>query len=77
MSDIQFDPFGEQVAARASSVETSDALSRGLNRLGTGLFWLLVVVIVSARVALFDPNLADKSNQFATWISSMWNIVSV
>jgi hypothetical protein len=73
MSDIQFDPFGERVDAALKAAET-DRVSRGLSRAGMGLFWLLVVVIVSARVAFFDPDFAEKSTHFAAWISSLWNV---
>ena len=73
MSDIQFDPFGEKVGTRLKAEDSVDRFSRGLSRLGMGLFWLLVVVIVSARVAFYDPNFAEKTSQFAVWISSVWN----
>jgi hypothetical protein len=34
-------------------------------RIGTGLFWSLVVAILSARVLYFDPDFAVKFGQFA------------
>lgn len=73
MSDIQFDPFGEKVGIRPKAEDSGDRFSRGLSRVGMGLFWLLVVLIVSARVVFYDPNFAEKTSQFAVWISSVWN----
>ncbi len=69
MHNAQFDPFGEPVA---HSLRDSFAQagrqgpgSRLLLRSGTGMFWALVIGVVVARVAYFDPDFAQKFGNVA------------
>lgn len=60
----QFDPFGEPVESLAQVADAPQGrASRVLVRVGVGGFWTLVVAIVAARVAFFDP---DFAKTFAT-----------
>ena len=64
MHDAQFDPFGEPVArslrgALAQAGRPGPG-SRFLLRSGTSMFWALVIGVVVARVAYFDPDFAQK-----------------
>lgn len=59
MRDVQFDAFGEVVSDSVRSVgPLQGRASKIVLRAGVGLFWSLVVVIVAARVATFDPDFA-------------------
>jgi hypothetical protein len=53
----KFDPFGEPAATASSLVVARN--SRWLTRTGTGLFWALVIVIVTARAVYFEPGVFD------------------
>ena len=55
MSQPAFDPFGEPVLAAEPS-PGSDRATKWLKSAGTGLFWLLVVMIVLARAVYFEPD---------------------
>jgi hypothetical protein len=67
--NTQFDPFGEPVAQdlRSAFAQTGrqGPGSRLLLRSGTGLFWMLVVGILAARVTYFDPDFAEKFGSVA------------
>ncbi|KAB1074350.1 hypothetical protein [Methylobacterium planeticum] len=66
MSETHFDPFGEPVAQAPRGEAVAPAAgSAGLMRAGTALFWLLVVGILTARVAYFDPDFAERFGSFA------------
>jgi len=69
MHDSQFDPFGEPVAhsLRGMFAQTGrqGPGSRLLLRSGVGLFWMLVIGVVAARVAYFDPGFAEKFGSVA------------
>jgi len=66
MPDVQFDSFGEPLRDdRGLATRPQGQASRWMLRVGTGLFWLLVVGILSARVLYFDPDFASKFGQFA------------
>lgn len=69
----QFDGFGERLPTY--DVQTSrpqDTGSRWIRRGGIGLFWSLVVVVITARVIYFDPDLAAKFGQFAASVSAIF-----
>lgn len=74
MRPIQFDPFGEPVA-EALGDDRTDTASRFALRTGVGLFWVMVVAIVAARVAYFDPNLAEKFGAVASLFGQLKIIV--
>jgi hypothetical protein len=59
MERLGFEPFGERLGSRADSGAPSH-VSRSLLWGGTGLFWLLVVTIVLARAAFFEPGIFDS-----------------
>ena len=68
MQDAQFEPFGEPVAhrpwnapARAGRADPS----RTLRRSGVGVFWALVIGVVTARAVYFDPDLFGKLGTIA------------
>ncbi|WP_336487527.1 hypothetical protein [Methylobacterium nigriterrae] len=61
MSDTQFDPFGEPVTqSLRGEAPRANPASVLLLRSGIGLFWMLVVGILAARVVYFDPDFADR-----------------
>lgn len=69
MSNSGFDAFGEPIAA-----ESVSATSRGsalLLRAGTGVFWLLVVSIVSARALYFEPGVFSFDRAIA-WAQGLF-----
>lgn len=74
MRPIQFDPFGEPVV---QSDETSrpSATSRIVLRSGVVVFWVLVIGIVTARAAYFDPAFAEKFGGVASLIGHLKAIV--
>lgn len=74
MRPIQFDPFGEPVAA-SSEPGRATATSRVALRSGVALFWGLVVVIVAARAAYFDPDFAERFGNVAAAIGHLRTIV--
>ena len=66
VQDTKFDPFGEPAATAESN--PSQRSSRWLTRIGTGLFWVIVLTIVSARAIYFEPgvfNGLDRAVAFA------------
>ncbi len=66
MPDVQFDSFGEPLPdSRVLAARPAGNASRWMLRIGTGLFWSLVVAILSARVLYFDPDFAAKFGQVA------------
>ena len=58
MSDLQFEPFGEQVDRYASGSPPT-SLQGVVSRVGIGIFWMLVAGIVIARAMFFDPEFAQ------------------
>lgn len=61
-----FDGFGERLPdCDAPASDARDDVSRWMLRLGTGLFWSLVVAVTVARVMFFDPHLAAKFGSVA------------
>jgi hypothetical protein len=70
MPDVQFDSFGEPLRDALATRPQGQA-SRWMLRVGTGLFWSLVVAILSARVLYFDPDFASKFGQMAALFRSI------
>ncbi len=64
MRNDHFDPFGERLSGSGDALPQS-RISRVALRAGVGLFWGLVAVIVTARVATFNPDLASSFSSFA------------
>ena len=72
MGQTQFDCFGERLpTSDLPASAPQDGISRWMLRAGTGLFWLLVIVVVAARVAYFDPHLAARFGEFAAIPSAL------
>ncbi|MCJ2131403.1 hypothetical protein [Methylobacterium sp. E-045] len=74
MRPIQFDPYGEPVAQGCDQNRPS-ASSRIVLRSGVGLFWAMVVLIVAARAAYFDPDFAEKFGTVASLVGHLKTIV--
>jgi hypothetical protein len=73
VQQTQFDSFGERLPKydpRTSGPQ--DSVSRWMLRGGIGLFWALVVAVLTARVIYFDPDLAAKFGQFAAHLSAIF-----
>ena len=51
---MRYEPFGERMETETKDVPQSRA-SRTLARVGAGLFWMLLAVIVTARAFYFQP----------------------
>jgi hypothetical protein len=69
----RFDSFGERLPTyEARTRGPQEAASRWVLRGGIGLFWSLVVVVLTARVIYFDPELAAKFGQFAATLSAIF-----
>ena len=51
---VRYEPFGERVETETKGAPQSRA-SRALARVGAGLFWILLAVIVTARAVYFQP----------------------
>ena len=61
MQEVQFDAFGEPVKCDENRASiASRSISSWALLAGVGLFWLLVVVTIVARVFYFDPDFASK-----------------
>jgi hypothetical protein len=52
--NVRYEPFGERVEAETKDAPQSHT-SRIVARVGTGLFWILLAVIVTARAIYFQP----------------------
>ena len=73
MQQTEFDSFGERLPKydlRTSGPQS--AVSRWVLRGGIGLFWSLVVAVLTARVIYFDPDLAAKFGQVAAHLSAIF-----
>ena len=55
MSIQEFEPYGEPLPGAASDERQPNAASVILSAVGQYTFWLLVVVIVLARIWYFSP----------------------
>ena len=54
MEPLNFEPFGERLT-QDNNLRPDDRASRWLMRIGSTVFWSLVVTIVAARALYFDP----------------------
>jgi hypothetical protein len=52
--NVRYEPFGERVETETKGAPQS-CVSRTLARVGAGLFWILLAVIVTARAVYFQP----------------------
>jgi hypothetical protein len=78
MPDVQFDSFGEPLPGdRTGLAQPQGNASRWMLRVGTGLFWSLVVAILSARVLYFDPDFAAKFGQVAALFRPLATMLGV
>lgn len=59
MEEAQFDAFGEPVKYDESPT-SSMSISSWVAFIGIGLFWLLVIGTIAARVFYFDPSFVGK-----------------
>jgi hypothetical protein len=58
MSIEKFDPYGSVLPANTRGEEQPPkAASIFLSRVGQGVFWLLVILIVASRIAYFSSNI--------------------
>ena len=84
MRHIQFEPFGEPVDEAVAHDPRSGWMpnaekrtaSRIVLRSGVGLFWMLVIGIVAARAAYFDPDFAEKFGSIAAVTHYLHSILS-
>jgi hypothetical protein len=60
MGDTQFEPFGESVEDSELLNAAHDDFSRRFERVGMGIFWGLVGVVVFARALYFDPDFGAR-----------------
>lgn len=65
MPHAQFDSFGERIPNAQPHDVDQRRTSRRVLLAGTGIFWTLVVVILSARALYFDPDVASTFAQLA------------
>jgi hypothetical protein len=78
MKNVEFDAFGEpMLQSQALPAQPHGSVSRWMVRTGTGIFWTLVVVIVAARAAYFNPGFADKIAQLSDVARSALSILGV
>ena len=75
MSPVQFDSFGEPILPASDKEPTT--VSRVALRSGVGLFWVMVVAIVAARAAYFDPALREKFASVASLFGHLRTVVGV
>ena len=67
MERLRYEPFGERLAPEGEGEPRSRA-SRYLLWAGTGLFWSLVVGIVTARAVFFEPGVFDEFSRVAALV---------
>lgn len=67
MSRAKFDPFDEKMELKDGVGARSNG-SKQLTRVGVSIFWLLVVVIVSARAIYFRPEMLDGIKRGAAFL---------
>jgi hypothetical protein len=69
MERLRYEPFGERLAPEGEAGQQSSA-SKYLLWTGAGLFWSLVVTIVVARAAYFEPGIFDEFSRVAALVKS-------
>jgi hypothetical protein len=69
MDRLRYEPFGERLAPEGEAGPRSRA-SKYLLWSGTGLFWSLVVAIVVARAAIFEPGVFDEFTRVAALVKN-------
>lgn len=67
MACPKFDPFGEKIELKDDVGVRSNGAKR-LTRVGVSIFWVLVVVIVSARAIYFEPEMLDGIRRGAAFL---------
>jgi hypothetical protein len=73
VQNAHYDAFGEPVDYAEPRVPASQGQgSRWMLRAGVGLFWSLVVIIVAARAAYFNPDFASSFGQIASAIRTIF-----
>lgn len=78
MQHFEFDSFGEPIPQQlVREGQSPRVASRIALMVGMGIFWSLVVVIVSARAFYFNPNFASTFNQVADFARSIWVTMGV
>lgn len=75
MPDSHFDAFGEplEYTKPRMSVVQGHA-SRRTTRIGIGIFWSLLALIVVARAAFFNPDFAGSFARVATAIKTTFGV---
>ena len=71
MERFKFEPFGERLT-QDDHLRQDDRASRSLLRLGSALFWSLVVAIVLARAFYFDPGVFAGFDRVASLARSIF-----
>jgi hypothetical protein len=69
MDRLRYEPFGERLAPEGDAGSRSRA-SKYLLWVGTGLFWSLVVGIVTARAVFFEPGVFDEFTRVAALVKA-------
>lgn len=78
MPETKFDSFGEPVNYDERRLSASQGAVAGwLARAGTGIFWLLVAIILVARAVYFDPDVAGKFDRVAALSRAVRTILGV
>jgi len=73
VQDSHFDAFGEPLEYAEPQISTAQRpASRWMTRIGMGLFWSLLALIVVARAAYFNPDFASSFAQAAIAIKTMF-----
>jgi ABC-type polysaccharide/polyol phosphate export permease len=68
MADVRFEPFGESVEDSKILNAPQDDFSRRFERLGMGVFWALVSVVVVVRALYFDPDFGARFGKGAVHV---------
>ena len=74
MSSERFEPFGELIDDPIDAKASSKA-SRLMTIAGASVFWAMVILIVGARIELFDPNYIES--KLASLTSALPNVASL
>ena len=78
MQHVEFDSFGEPIPQQFVRKGQSPRVSSHIALMvGMGIFWSLVVVIVSVRAFYFNPHFALTFKQVAEIAGSIWITIGV